>query len=259
MIHIFEPHGDDALISCYPILKKSADSTVVVTVGQSRNSEGLIKHFPGLRTHYEGVYEIPNQIGRAAYLNGFRSWQKEFEAQSLDYRNTHRDARSAWQWQRDVTADHNGELWMESFSATWEYVDAYLADLYNNNSHGTQHLILAPVGLLHPFHVALADVIQHLSFDYPLLSFGFYSEAPYNSGKWVRQIEDSHPFVRHNFSETGKLGSFSCGNDGSEEKVKEAIFRDVYPTEVKIFRFTRDEVLNNPYRFYLPITWAHIL
>lgn len=255
MIHIFEPHGDDALISCYPILKKHAEETVVVTVGDSRSSKGLEKHFPGLTTCYEQVYEIPNQIGRAAYLKDFREWQKPspisfFIAQGVLM--TPPDKGTPWQWQRDITTNKNGELWKESRCLTYEVVQSYLMRLsMRHRESDDRPLILAPIGLLHPYHICLADVMFELSQELKgTFDFGFYSEAPYNSSKWVRNLEYSHPGLNNPTPEM--MAKCISTADVVE---KERIFREVYPSEVKIFRFTREEVLYNQYWFYLPPSW----
>jgi hypothetical protein len=240
---LFEPHGDDALISCYPLLLKHSEQILVTTVGESRDSAGLARYFPRIQTHYEGVYEIPNQIGRAAYLKDFRKWSEGTMTST---------ARTAWLWQLQATRASNQGLWDESYGLTEEFLISYLNSLYDGHYEAPNHqrLILAPIGLLHPYHICLATAIRNLAGSYSKFDFGFYSEAPYNSAKWVKAIEDSHPLAGEQVRVT---------IPSQDPVLKEGIFRDVYPTEVKIFRFTRDEVLKNESRFYIPPRWLHLV
>ena len=46
-ILVFEPHGDDALISCYHLLNNSKNEIVLVTFSD-RPSEGLKEYFPNI-------------------------------------------------------------------------------------------------------------------------------------------------------------------------------------------------------------------
>ena len=92
MIHILEPHGDDALISCFPFL--AGDYVVngqyikIVTLGSSRSSRDLMNHFPLIRdVVYADLYEVPYHIGRASYSREFKKWKN----------NGH--AGSPWEWQ----------------------------------------------------------------------------------------------------------------------------------------------------------------
>jgi hypothetical protein len=244
VIHLFEPHGDDALLSCYSLLKRHSDKTVVVTVGHSRESKRLADHFPGIQSEYGDVYEIKMPDYRAAYKTNYWRWKKLGDV---------RDNRSPWEWQRDVTRDGAGELWKESRELTREYVLGYLQTLWGGiTSHGN-HLVLAPLGLVHPYHICLADVMIEMreQFSCPLLEFGFYSEAPYNSAKWVKELENTHPVVSRHL-----LVSMMQGNDGSESSKKEAILKDVYPTELGLLRFTRDAVLSNAEYLYIPVSWS---
>jgi len=215
----------------------------IITVGRSRSSEGLKKHFPAVvHTEYLDTYEIPNQIGRAAFMRNFNAWRRDSHSAKL----------TPWEWQLSVTMHANKNLWLESCTSTEDALGWYLSNLNakaRDDGSFTHNLVMAPIGLLHPFHICVADIVRRFSSEYSFLSFGFYSEAPYNSARWVRALENSHPC-------TGKLlpVTYSIGADGIV--TKERVFRDVYPTEVKIFRFTRREVLENLYRLYLPPSWV---
>lgn len=232
MLYILEPHGDDALISCYPLLKSEAEPITIVTLGKSRSSEKLASHFPAIQdVIYADLYEISIHIARASYYRDFLRWQREKNYTSL----------TPWTWQRDETRACAGELWVESESILHDFLDEFLLKIPAGSR------VLAPIGIVHPYHILVSsymDVFQKcVRAD---LKYGYYSDAPYNGSAWTRPIEDAHPQI-----EMAKLQLREWSSDGWEEK--EQIFRDVYPNEVqKLFRFSFVETIQNPYRIYLP-------
>ena len=178
---------------------------------------------------------------RAAYKNDYRKWA----TMSVTEGRLTCAPSTPWEWQLYVTAEQCKELWKESYHETVRAIQEY-SDLHVRRDD----IILAPIGVLHPYHVCSAAAILSGSIGEisHLTHFGLYSEAPYNSSKWVAKIIDTHPCV----SGLQGLQRFDLSGDGIGIDLKEKIFRDVYPTEVGIFRFTRNEVLDPQYRFYVP-------
>lgn len=222
MITIIEPHGDDALISCYPLLM-SDEQVRVVTLGNSRSSLGLEKHFKNVTTEYWDLYQISYFLVKPTYRD-YSAWLKSSD----------KSIPNPWIWQHTFVRNQAAELWTESSDilkdAIVGIVDAFPA-------HSDVYL---PVGLLHPYHILVSTMFERFSQFRPDVRFRYYSEAPYNSHKWARTIEESRP--------KGQLIQTSRELD---YKHKEAVFRDVYPTEVKMyFAYSYDQVIKNEYRFY---------
>ena len=231
MIYILEPHGDDALISCYPLLSDPSLQISVVTLGSSRSSLRLTEHFPSIKeVRYVDLYEVSIHIARASYHRDFKSWQRSGPPSE----------KTPWMWQQEVTENLAGELWKESYNLLSEYLDKFFELTMKSGD-----LVLAPIGIVHPYHILVSKyVTQYQSFVRPDLKYGYYSDAPYNGAAWTRPIEDSHPKIP-----SLKLTSWTPEVDDYKEKV----FRSVYPLEVqKLFRFSFKETIQNPYRIYLP-------
>lgn len=260
MIHIFEPHGDDALISCWPVLiadnsSDPRDQIAVITFGHSRPSYSLMRYFPNVCTagNYD-CYEIHMKY-RAAFKTEYDKWAKLPSAFGHIFHGS--IPTTPYEWQQEITALVNRELWKESYQETVQSVSSHLA--YNTR---LGDLILSPVGLLHPYHICLASAVEDCRRNFPHLHFGTYVDYPYGSAKWVQQIIDTHPFGIRSRSRSSVDGpsivEVSVPGDPYEH-LKEQILKDVYPTELGLLRFTRDEVLKPVYHFYLPPKYFEIV
>ena len=227
MVYVFEPHGDDTLISCWPLLTQHAFKLDVITFGFSRSSKKLKRYLPAIREtrHYE-LNEVSWWV-RSVYIEEFLAWDKRRNTGSLD-------VRTAWEWQRDRTT--RCENWLENYYQSKRVMEAVLRG-FKSGDH-----VYAPIGLVHPYHIMLADLVVGAVAQYPHLQFSFYSEAPYNEHTWTDEIEYSHPLAL-----TGGRSLWILPGHDSERKEK--IFRAVYPTETALL--TRGPaVLTNDYRFY---------
>lgn len=222
MITIVEPHGDDALISCFPILQKD-EPINVITLGNSRPSTGLEKHFKNVSTTYLDLYQISYFLVKPTYRD-YVAWLKSPLTKPS----------SAWDWQYHHVRNQAAELWTESHDI--------LVEAYNDLNFPSHSTVYLPLGLLHPYHILVSAVADRFRYYRPDVRFIYYSEAPYNSHKWARAIEAERP--------KGKLSQAVTATE-EEYKFKEAVFRDVYPTEVKMyFAYSYDQVIKNEYRFY---------
>lgn len=223
-ITIVEPHGDDALISCYPILI-GEEPIKIITLGHSRSSEKLAKHFPSIKdVIYADLYEVSIHIARAAYR------------ESLDRHDTL--YKTPWDWQLKETEKTGGNLWDEARAILKDYLWPKLKSIEED---GPETLVLAPVGLVHPYHIMVAEAFVRYWWDEAFtLKIGLYSEAPYNE-EWTKPIEDSNPFVLRRRLEEVSLSPIKV-----DMRHKQEVLADVYP-DVKL-----QGVIDNPYRFYLP-------
>jgi hypothetical protein len=131
----------------------------------------------------------------------------------------------------------NGELWSESSRLLWDFL---YQDLKSNCRQGDW--IFSPIGMLHPYHILVGEWLHRIHLQRPDVNWGLYSEAPYNSANWSRMIEKSHPMISRGLDQV----VFPASN--SEDK--ESIFRKVYPTEVRIFRYNHADVIPNETRLY---------
>lgn len=228
MIYVFEPHGDDALISCFPILKEGK-SVHVVTFGSSRSSERLSVHYPWVTSEYHDLYEIPYSLVRV-YFKEYSEWLKKAGTATAA-------GMSAWHWQLNKTVECGGELWKESYELLVPVMVSVLDRAYQGDE------VYLPLGLMHGYHVAVSYAASRLSRMRPDVDFYYYSEAPYNQSLWVRSIEDSSPWTLKD-----TLQEISLSAEAHREK--DEVFRDVYPEEAKKFVHNYPQVIKNSYRFY---------
>jgi len=224
VIHILEPHGDDALISCWPAIvqpsRTEKEPVEIVTLGRSRSSEGLTEWFPHVTTKYLDLYEVSIHIARGAFLKDYRRWKHENHQQV-----------PAWEWQRQVTEQAAGELWKESY---WILKDALLKEF---STYCQGDVVCGPVGLIHPYHILVSSVVQDLQVGVDV----HYSECPYNDASWTHDLEVSSSFPKSLFEYPIALWSAS---------EKEEIFKDVYPTEMILFRYSYQPIVFGTARLY---------
>ena len=165
---------------------------------------------------------------RSVYTEEYLAWTKR-QNTSIGL-----DVRSAWEWQRDRCS--TCENWFENYYQSKRVMEAVLVRMRPGDN------IYAPIGLTHPYHVMIADLVVAAVAQFPHLRFSFYSEAPYNEHVWTDDIESSHPLAM-----TGKRNLWVLSS--CETQRKEQIFRAVYPTELPLL--TRGPaVVSNSYRFY---------
>lgn len=226
---IIEPHGDDALISCWPLFtcpEYMHHRLEVWTVATSRSSEGLRNHFSNVvATDYGDCWDLTPKIAKCINYNKYKRWMQN---------RIFPDVRpEPWWWQQVEQGVYAGEYWLECK----DLADLWLRRKLNTLKRGD--VVFAPIGLVHPQHILVGSLCEQMSRDYPHLLWQFYVEFPYASPAWVRDLWASHPGCEQS---TGRIVAY---HESILHEEKERIFRDVYPSEVKIFRFTYNEVIRN--------------
>ena len=217
---IIEPHGDDSLISCYRILR--SDAQVKVLTLSERSSERLSEHFKFVESEFLDLQDY-NYDNRPADHVQVNRWHKEGK-------NT---------YQEYVNLLHEKDGFEEIVVSP--LIDVVKEELLKN----VYDIILVPLGVVHPYHIAVREAceriqesLRHAGLGYISDKFVYYSEGPYNGKKYGKLLEEDA------ISQLNLL-SLDVFSEEGFIKHKEKVFKDVYPTEVKLFRFTYDEVVCN--------------
>lgn len=218
---IIEPHGDDALISCSSILRNAKHQKVILTLSQ-RESKGLKDKFPNVEEiifkdlpdfHWDNRPVNHHQVNR---------WHKE---------------------SKNTYDEYLKELQLNPVTRT--HVDQSRVNIqWVLDTRGHFDIVIAPLGIVHPYHLAVTCAASVLQDQYPVTEFIYYSEGPYNGKKYGLLLEDD-AILRDEM-----LLRVPHDEDWVGEKKK--IYSELYPTETNLFRFSHDEVLRNDERYLVP-------
>ena len=227
MIYVFEPHGDDALLSCWPLLNNSVKAPVtVVTLGHSRSSSGLMKYLPQVTsTLYLDLPELDWKF-RGSYAAGAREHRKTAGKDTL------------FDWQIKATESRNPGDFERAFLALLQCLPKLVSAIHVDD------IVVLPVGLVHPYHVLVSHLFQHLlsTTNFLKARVWYYSDCPYNCGKWTLDVELSHPaLLQRSTFEFDVL---------AQAEFKKQVFLSVYPTESNLLRFFHQVAIDTMYRLY---------
>lgn len=219
-----EPHGDDALINCFRVLKTPNIHKVLTFT--ERSSKNLEKYFGMITTEY---YDHPDhQKGfKITNYHEARKWKQQgFNVYSNCF-------EKYW------------NLWSEDVKELYKYNGSVLEKLDESGDADWADFIFIPLGVLHVYHMTIADAFLDGIFTSKYADkIVFYVEQPYISSATGRMIyEDAAKYIEFLHETKTKEYVIKHRPEDFEKKVK--IFSDVYPTELSLFRFTRDQIMAN--------------
>lgn len=225
-ILLLEPHGDDALLSCSSLLRSKNNIDILTFSG--RSSEGLEKFYPSIKsTHFVDSNDLP-------YSN-------------RPIQNTH-VVRRQFNEGKDVSHQYDKEV-KEKFGQVYDNVVEKLMLCIEPILIAEDYDVLVyPVGLNHPYHIAVRDAVERLYHiedlsnqqDYLYPPVLLYVDKPYSG---IRYVQDMlHSRLNNSLEIFDVLDTCAIKK---EEEIKSAL-SNVYPTEVQLLRFYSKVILESP-------------
>ena len=228
-IHIIEPHGDDALLSAWPLL---FSERAVLTTFSARPSYGLETWFTTLQADFLDWGNISSAMRPLVAI-------KRIEDLEL----------SKWHWQAERMQQVVRGWWEKYYHAAFWFHGCIRA-------MSSREVLAVPIGIIHPFHILIGSAAS-LAYCHkterpdarrpvPMI---FYSDAPYNG--CCQEIEKFHPVA--NLPDY-KLLEIKASDWPNRRFSRKDIFKNVYPTERKLV----EDPVNVPYtlentvRLYVP-------
>lgn len=202
---IFEPHGDDALLSLFIFFKNTTDN-YLYTVFNSRSSIELIESFNLKGYTYLALPD--NTYEREMEIINFKIFKELFK-------NVHHEELFLKYYEYALDAFEKAYV---NFNKNFEIVDNHILEILKNNSDATFYF---PTGLKHPDHFTLFRIGLKYYDDYNIY---FYSDVPNNSSKYKENILLSALELYKEFETTKEL---------SDAKME--LCAKVYPTEEFLF------------------------
>ena len=220
-ILLLEPHGDDALISCTSLLYDDTNDIDLVTFSESRSSEGLRAYFPSIKN--------------CTYLSLDDLYFKDNKP-LLNTHKVHRDYLNGIELVGKYDDMLIGSLGFPYLRLMDNFYEALL-----NIDMNQYELVVSPVGLSHPSHVGLRNAVIKLGIDKPII---WYVDKPYISTRYNKEILTCIPKY---------LGTDREVNPGyvevSDRDDIYYILSKVYPSEVRLYRFTGDIIAKYPNKY----------
>ena len=217
---VIEPHGDDALISAWTALKGNLSIDLLTCAERSS---------AGLRDHLSDECVCMTTFLDQLDINlGLRPKVDTHEVNRL-FKNG-----------EDVS--YYREL---TLSAVLDNIELYNSEgllaetLLSKLATGSYYdFVLVPVGLDHPYHVFISDMIHRLvPVNTKLIR---YVDKPYIAKRYCKQILEC--WSKNNPT----LSVMTVRYNTEESNEKRKVFASVYPTEQSLLRFTSDSILIDP-------------
>jgi len=222
-ITIFEPHGDDALISCYKLLRSEDNNKHIITFSdRSSNKLEDRPELPNVTTQFLNIPDVhyDNRIKYNTYE------LKRLLSSNVDIYSSYINDSDKF-YSKDIGID-----FVDNYS---RHKAAIMEKLDNTD------VILLPFGLFHPNHFMTRDVLERLIYSMDLQDkLLYYIDKPYIEKKYVQYMLTSAMNNMHYTSNT------VLDYDKEDPEIKLDIFRECYPTEQGLLRYSRNTVLNSP-------------
>jgi hypothetical protein len=216
---VIEPHGDDAILSCNSFLKlKDIDKDVITF--SSRPSYELSKYYP---------------VNNIQYMELDNLWYKDGKP-ILKTNIVHRE------FNEGLPIYDN---YIETLRSEFEDFDKHVDEIYNKLSTiistNSYDMLVGPVGLVHPYHVAVRVAINKLDTELPIL---YYVDKYYISNRYAKELYANY------VKEYGGI-EINPGYTKYEKEDEELInnFCAAYPTEKMLLRFYRETIGSIPCKY----------
>ena len=219
-----EPHGDDILLSCFSVLRQEKATVDVLTLGLNpeRNihsdnpSLQLGLRFPTVTNVWHARLPEWNVSERGYNHNDVNRWAKS--------------GLNPWQVTREMVASCTGF----SKGGPLSRLKRFFQEEYEV---GTYDLILAPLGLAHPYHMCVRLAVDECL---PLNAV-YYCESPYRHKKYVQKLIEGARKLLPDRGRTLRVQPIKETAYGiRKEKVK--MFSLIYPTETAMLVWTKQQV-----------------
>lgn len=218
-ILIFEPHGDDALISCYHVLKDPENEITIITFSD-RSSSKLCEYFSNIsETHYLDIPDLHYKYHPTYNTHEVNRKYKNDEDLYTDYVSMMNELI------------RNIPEYSDASQKALSYYPLFKSFIANVD------LVYIPYGLFHPNHFFTRVMVENLVEEGKAY---YYAEKPYFEKRYIKQIFYSS--ISHGVNVPMQIHNFPYQEEDS--KFKKKVFTSVYPTEVPMLRYSSDIVLN---------------
>lgn len=217
---IIEPHGDDALLSAYKILSNKICDIDIITLS-GRSSEKLKGN------QYLGT------INNITYLDlEDIDYDTRPKCNTHEYNKMYKEGINVYEHYCTVLGKEYGdEVWSQ------------LVDVANKISENIEDIhdydiVLIPAGLNHPYHYFIYKAMRLITDKEEIPNIIYYAEKPYISNRYVRQMLDG-------LIKSENLSRYEVSMTEGDTAFKSQTFREVYPTEVNMLRFSSECLLKD--------------
>lgn len=219
-ILILEPHGDDALLSCYDLLK--SDEEIFLMTFSERGSDSLQEKMPSIK--YSEYMDYPN-----LWFRDGKSLLKSHEVHR-DYNN---GVSVYYKYLKTLMSEFG-----EEFIRDVEQVSRRIAEIMYQYD---PDVVVCPVGLSHPYHVVVREAWNSIKCK-PTL---YYVDKYYIQTRYNKEIYQD--FLRNN----SEYREYNPGYEPLPESRDEiaSLLKECYPTESMLLRFYSDIILNYPCKY----------
>lgn len=218
-ILLIEPHGDDAFLSCFPLLlSKNVDIDVLTLIGRESSQLKESESMSVINTHYCNLFkDNPDFIYKNLRTKSVHELKRLVKA-NLNLREA---------LLNDILAFD--PKFLEEFS----YVDKAL-------DYSKYDLIGLPVGLVHTQHLYTSHYCTVLLKDSNIF---YYKDLPY-----AKSVSGNLIYTEFKTQLSDYVEVTPC-KPKELAKVKHGLFKELYPTEVKLLRFSSEGCLEMPESF----------
>lgn len=188
----------------------------IITLGISRSSLGIMELFPSVKS--VKYYELPELDYSLRPKVNTHTFHRNF-LDGVNVYDLYKDALN-------LNTGNSLEVYNEAFKLLTKY------------DFSKYDYVLYPVGLVHPYHILIHEVVYKLSCKYDTSKFVLYSDKPYLGTRYARECMES-------YSSYYNYNKVSVNYEDRESIVKGTLSK-VYPTELNMLRFSSDVLLKEP-------------
>ena len=220
-ILILEPHGDDALLSCYSILETNHDIDILTF--SARSSDGLEKHYPSIK----GLM----------FCNINNLWYPDGKI----ILKTH-EVHKAFTAGEPIAHNYLTKL-KEIFGSEFdEDVEEVKEKILLTLGQSQPDIVVCPISVVHPYHIVVREAWRSLQLDIPTL---YYADKYYIQNRYGKEMYEDLRTELHLDQEVNPGYEYL-----SEKNTRIAnILCEVYPSESMLLRFYSDIILWYPCKY----------
>lgn len=220
-ILLLEPHGDDALLSCFSLLKTNNDIDLLTF--SERGSEGLISKFESITNH--------------EFVNFPNIWYKDGKV----ILNTH-DVHRRFLNKEPISSQYDTQLqdiykdeWISDFMMIESKIAEYI-------SHKEYDLVVCPSGITHPYHVLIRQVWSKIKGNIPTL---YYADKYYIQNRYSKEMYED---LKSHLNCDKEINPGYVRLEVENKELVDILY-EVYPSEGKLMRFYSDIILWYPCKY----------
>lgn len=222
-ILILEPHGDDALLSCFDLLK--TDNEIHLLTFSERGSEGMVDKFESV-THHE-------------FMNFPNIWYKD----GKPILKTH-DVHRRYLNKEPISSQYDDQLheiykdndeWITDKCMIQKAINRYIES-------GTYDIVVCPAGVTHPYHVLIREAWCTLNYHIPTL---FYADKYYIQNRYSKEMYED---LKKQYGCDTEVNPGYVRLETENKELVDLLY-EIYPSEGKLMRFYSDIIAWYPCKY----------